>query len=40
VRSWREWRLNRAEIGVIVGAILLLAAANYREVVQMHQLLG
>jgi len=40
VGSWREWRLNRAEIAVIVGAILLLAAANYREAVQMHQLLG
>jgi hypothetical protein len=38
--SWREWWLNRSEIGVIVGAILLLAAANYREAVQMHQLLG
>jgi len=40
VRSWRQWRLNRAEIVMIVGAILLLAAANYREAVQMHQLLG
>jgi hypothetical protein len=40
VGSWREWRLNFTEITVIVGAILLLAAANYREAVQMHQLLG
>ncbi|UCC65191.1 MAG: hypothetical protein JSV36_09220, partial [Anaerolineae bacterium] len=37
VGSWRAWQLNRAEIAVIVGAVLLLAAANYREAVQMHQ---
>jgi hypothetical protein len=40
VGSWREWRFNRAEIAVIVGAILLLAAACYREAVQIHQMLG
>ena len=39
VGSWREWRLDRAEIAVVVGAILLLAAANYREAVQIHQML-
>jgi hypothetical protein len=40
VGSWREWRLNYAEITVIVGAILLLTAACYREAVQIHQMLG
>jgi hypothetical protein len=40
VGSWRKWRLNRAEIAVIAGAILLLAAANYREAVHMQQVLG
>lgn len=39
VGSWRKWRLNRAEVALIVGAILLLAAANYREAVQIHELL-
>jgi hypothetical protein len=39
VGSWRAWQLNRAEIAVIFGAVLLLTAANYREAVQMHQLL-
>ena len=37
VGSWRKWRLNRAEIAVIVGAILLLAAANCREAFQIQQ---
>lgn len=39
VGSWRKWRLSRAEAAVVVGAILLLAAANYREAVQLHALL-
>jgi hypothetical protein len=37
VGSWRKWWLNRAEIAVIVGAILLLAAANCREAFQIQQ---
>jgi len=40
VGSWREWRLNWAEIAVIVGAILLLAAANYREAAQIQHVIG
>ena len=40
VGSWRKWRLNRAEIAMIVGAILLLAAANCREAFQIQQALG
>lgn len=39
VGSWQHWHLTWAEIAMIVGAILLLAAANYREAVQMHQVL-
>lgn len=39
VGSPRGWRLNRAELAVIIGALLLLAAANYREACQMQQLL-
>ena len=39
VSSWRKWRLNRAEVAVVVGAILLLAAANYREALQIQQVL-
>lgn len=40
VGSWRKWRLNRAEIAVIAGAILLLAAANCREAFQIQQAPG
>ena len=40
VGSWRKWRLNRAEIAVTAGAILLLAAANWREAVQIRQAPG
>lgn len=39
VGSSRKWRLSRAEAALIVGAILLLAAANYREAVLIHELL-
>jgi len=39
VGSWRKWRLDRAEVAVVVGAILLLAAANYREALQIQQVL-
>lgn len=39
VGSWRQWRLNRAEVAVVVGAIMLLAAANYREALQIQQVL-
>jgi len=39
VGSWRQWRLNRAEVVLVVGALLLLAAANYREAVQIQQML-
>jgi len=39
VGSWRKWRLNRAEAALIVGAIVLLAAANYREAVQIQDVL-
>ena len=40
VGSWRSWRLNWLETAVVIAAVLLLAAANYREAWQMHQLLG
>lgn len=39
VGSWRKWRLSRAEAAVIIGALLLLAVANYREALQIQQLL-
>jgi len=39
VGSWRRWRLNRVEAALIVGAMLLLAAANYREAVQIQDML-
>lgn len=39
VSSWQEWRLSRTEIAVVVGAILLLVAACYREAVQIHEVL-
>jgi hypothetical protein len=38
VGSWRRWQLSRLEIAVIIGAICLLAAANYREALQIQQL--
>jgi hypothetical protein len=38
VGSWRRWRLDWLEIVVVIGALLLLAAANYREALQMQQL--
>jgi len=39
VGLWRKWRLNRAEVVLVIGAFLLLAAANYREAVQIQQVL-
>ena len=39
VGSWRRWRLNRLELIVVIGALLLLTGANYREASQIQQLL-
>ena len=39
VGSWRRWRLSRLEMAVVIGAVVLLAAANYREASQIQQLL-
>lgn len=37
VRSPRDWHLSRTEWLVLVGAVVLLAAANYREAVMIAQ---
>jgi hypothetical protein len=39
VGSWRRWRLTKTELAMVIGALALLAAANYREALQIHQLL-
>jgi hypothetical protein len=39
VGLWREWRLSGLEIALVVGALILLGAANYREAWQIQQLL-
>jgi hypothetical protein len=39
VGGWSRWRLNWVEIAVLIAAVLLLAAANYREALQIQQLL-
>lgn len=38
VGSWRRWRLDWLEMVIVIGALLLLAVANYREALQMQQL--
>ncbi|MFC4357959.1 hypothetical protein ACFO0N_08365 [Halobium salinum] len=40
VRSPRDWRLSRNEWLVLLGGLLLLAAANYREAVMISQVVG
>jgi hypothetical protein len=39
VGSWRRWRLSKTELAMVIGALVLLAAANYREAWQIQQLL-
>lgn len=36
VGSWRSWRLSVTELAMVSGALALLAAANYREALQIQ----
>lgn len=40
IRSPRDWRLSRREWAVLIAALALLAAANYREAVMISQVVG